>query len=154
MPSLISSSSISKYPNQFKVTYHLHLLLLPKIHHLLPLAILNYLLLHLTLNNHSHRHKMTNNPHHHQPQTINPNLPQPMIANLNLHLPMTNKTKNLLNTHLANPLATPHLHPLHLFSVALAPLLALHSTTLTALPHTPPLPMHILNLDPTHSLNN
>ena len=144
MPSLISSSSISKYPNQFKVTYHLHLLLLPKIHLLLPLAILNYLLLHLTLNNHSHRHKMTNNPHHHQPQTINPNL----------HLPMTNKTKNPLNTHLANPLATPHLHPLHLFSVALALLLALHSTTLTALPNTPPLPMHILNLDPTHSLNN
>ena len=80
MPSLISSSSISKYPNQFKVTYHLLLLL--KTH-----------LLHLTLNNLSHHHKMTNNPHHHQTMTTNPNL----------HLLMTNKPKTHPNTLHANP---------------------------------------------------
>ena len=103
MPSLISSSSISKYPNQYKVTYHLHLLLLllPKILLLLPLATLNYPLLHLILNNHS-SHQMTSNPLHHQIMTTNPNLPQPTTANLNPHLPMTNKTKNHPNNLLAN----------------------------------------------------
>ena len=138
MPNSTLSFPTSRFPNHNKVTYHL--LLLPKTHFLLLLVTLNFpLLLHLTLNNHSHHHKMTSNPHHHQTMTTNPNL----------HLTMTSKPTTHHNTLLANPLATPHLHLPHLFSIALAPLLALHFTSLTTLPLTPTLPIQVLDPDPT-----